>query len=248
MEELLNPKSPVPLHMQLEEIIRKKIREGSWAENEKIPSENELSRQYGLSRMTVRNVLLRLSQEGILYRVQGKGTFVKTEKIVGKPLSYMGIRSQLEEKGYVSDTKLISLKPVSSDEKLAEIFGISGKSRVFELKRLRYLKQVPFSLHVSLIPEYLCPDLLNREFDFEGCQLCDILEQNYRIRQHKMIETIEIVQADEEQSRFLGVSQGYSLLHLEDVVYGTSDAAVEYSNVFFRGDRFKLQIVNTKNG
>jgi GntR family transcriptional regulator len=75
----LDPKSSVPLHAQLEEIIRKNIAENIWPENERIPSENELSRQYGLSRMTVRSVILRLAQADLLYRVPGKGTFVNVK-------------------------------------------------------------------------------------------------------------------------------------------------------------------------
>lgn len=247
MDELLNPKSPVPLHSQLEEILRKNIRDKVWKENEMIPSENELSRQYRLSRMTVRNVVMRLTQEGLLYRVQGKGTFVSSEKIVGKPLSYMGIRKQLEQKGYVSTTKTIECRQLLADEKLAKLFRTAVGSEIFMVVRLRFVGQLPFSLHVSYIPVYLCPDLLERGFDFEGKQLCDILEENYEIVQEKVIETLEVVHADDEKAELLKVNQGFSLLHLEDMVFGTDDRMVEYANVFFRGDRIKLEIVNTYN-
>ena len=84
--KILDPQSPKPLHVQLEEIIREKIKSGDWTENSRIPSENELSREYGLSRMTVRSVILRLAQEGLLYRVPGKGTFVSVDKLLSRPL------------------------------------------------------------------------------------------------------------------------------------------------------------------
>lgn len=247
MNQLLNSKSPVPLHLQLEEILRKNIQDGVWAENEMIPSENELSRQYNLSRMTVRNVIMRLVQEGLLYRVQGKGTFVNSEKIVGKPLSYMGIRKQLEQKGYVSTTKTVDSRQIAADEELAKMFRIPVGSAVFLIARLRYVGQLPFSLHLSYIPVYLCPDLLKKKYDFEAKQLCDILEENYRIIQEKVIETLEIVHADDEKAELLEVKKGFSLLHLEDMVFGSDDHMVEYTNVFFRGDRIKLEIVNTYN-
>ena len=96
----LNLDSPCPLYVQLEKILRKNIEKGIWKEDARIPSENELSREYGLSRMTVRSVLNKLAQEGLIYRVPGKGTFVSSNKIISKPLSQMGIRDQLEKMGY----------------------------------------------------------------------------------------------------------------------------------------------------
>ena len=86
---VLDPHSPKPLHTQLEEIIRGNIMNGDWSENSRIPSENELSREYGLSRMTVRSVILRLAQEGLLYRVPGKGTFVSVNKLMPDGLKKM---------------------------------------------------------------------------------------------------------------------------------------------------------------
>lgn len=245
MVEQLNPKSPVPLHLQLEKILRKKIADGVWTENEMIPSENELSRCYNLSRMTVRNVITRLSQEGILYRVQGKGTFVSEKKILSRPLSYMGIREQLERKGYSSDTKLLYIRKQEIDEKLMNVFCLSEDSIMFKIARLRSVKDLPFSLHISWIPLDLCPDLPDRKFDYENIQLCDILKENYQIIPNKIIETLEIVNADKEKAEQLKVNKGYPLLHLEDTIFGIQDKVVEYSSVFFRGDRIKLEILDT---
>ena len=84
---MLDRNDPKPLHQQLREILEDAIESGKWGPDEKIPSENELSSMYGLSRMTVRSVLTELVREGWLYRVQGKGTFV-SEKI--ETLSQIG--------------------------------------------------------------------------------------------------------------------------------------------------------------
>ena len=92
---MLEKNSPKPLYQQLKDILVDAIDSEKWKANEKIPSENELSSIYGLSRMTVRSVLTDLVKEGLLYRVQGKGTFV-AEKIVTVSPSYIGIREQLD--------------------------------------------------------------------------------------------------------------------------------------------------------
>ena len=99
MPQHLNRQSPQPLHLQFEEILREQLENEEWAPHACIPSENELSRKYGISRMTVRAVLTRLVDAGLLYRVPGKGTFVAEPKIVSRPLSQMGITQQLEQMG-----------------------------------------------------------------------------------------------------------------------------------------------------
>ena len=103
---MLDRNNPKPLYQQLRDVLVDAIDSGRWGPNDKIPSENELSVTYGLSRMTVRSVITDLVREGLLYRVQGKGTFV-AEKIVTVSPSYIGIREQLEKMGYEVNTKII---------------------------------------------------------------------------------------------------------------------------------------------
>ena len=92
---MLDRNNPKPLYAQFEDLLRSAIMAGEWETNHAIPSENELSRTYGLSRMTVRSVITQLVKEGLLFRVQGKGTFVAAPKITTRSPAYMGIREQL---------------------------------------------------------------------------------------------------------------------------------------------------------
>lgn len=245
MDEVLDCKSPIPLHAQLEKILRSNIENDIWTENCMIPSENELSRQYGLSRMTVRSVIQRLVQDELLYRVPGKGTFVNPNKIVSKPLHRMGVLEQMWNRGYYSTSKTIYAREGIADEDIAERLKLQPEEGVYELCRLRYVKQTPFSLHVSYIPKKLCPGMLEADHDFDGSQLCDILEQNYGIKRENVIETLEIVHADQDKAKLLEVKKNYPLLHLEDTIFGAGMIPMEYTSIFFRGDRIKLEIVNT---
>ncbi|MEG2417310.1 MAG: GntR family transcriptional regulator, partial [Eubacterium sp.] len=79
--EKIRRENPKPLYVQLEELIRNKIEEGEWKAQTAIPSESELNRMFGVSRMTIRSACSQLVQEGLLYRVPGKGTFVADAKI-----------------------------------------------------------------------------------------------------------------------------------------------------------------------
>ncbi len=241
---ILDANSPIPLHAQLEAILRRNIKDGTWPEDAKIPSENELSQSCGISRMTARTVVSKLVQEGLLYRVQGKGTFVSPRKIISRPLSQMGIRQQLDQKGYASATKLISAEKLPADSYAAGLLRLEMGDPIFRLCRVRSVKGIPLSLHTSLIPAAVCPDLLDRGFPFEEVQLCEILEQSYGIDPKCMTETLEISLAAKEQMELLNVPENYPLIHLENTVYGKDGRPAEFSSVLFRGDRIKIEIQN----
>lgn len=109
MNDALERESAVPLYLQLEEILIEKIKSGEWSPSHRIPSENELNRIFGLSRMTVRGVLTKLVNEGLLIRVPGKGTYVApSAKISAVSPAYRGVREQLEALGYATSTELVS--------------------------------------------------------------------------------------------------------------------------------------------
>ena len=160
---MLDRQSPKPLYVQLEELLKKQIENEDLKASLPIPSENELSKEYGLSRMTVRSVLTRLVQEGLLYRVPGKGTFVSQPKITGKPLYQMGIREQLEQMGYETSTKLIHVDKEMADDKIAKDLHLLPRTEVYVIERLRYVKNEPLSIHTffKILYSYLlCPGLL----------------------------------------------------------------------------------------
>ena len=109
MTDQLQRDSAVPLYVQLEQVLRAKIASGEWKPNQRIPSENELNRMYGLSRMTARGVLTTLVNEGVLFRVPGKGTFLAPVKIDAISPAYGGVREQLEAMGYQTTTAVLSV-------------------------------------------------------------------------------------------------------------------------------------------
>lgn len=237
---LLDHHGAKPLHKQLEEIILEKLETGVWEPNARIPSESELSREYGVSRMTIRVTLDRLVSNGLLYRVPGKGTFVAAEKIESQPLVQLGIREQLEQRGYETHTRVISVSRIKPHTKVCKHLRISNQELVFEIRRVRYVKDTPFSIHTSYIPCDLCPDIQNQKL--EEMQLCDIIEKIYGHPIMRRVETLEAVSALPEEAELLEVEPFHPLLMLENDVYTLHDQPIEYNKVLFRGDRIKLRI------
>ena len=236
---MLDRNNPKPLYQQLRDVLVDAIDAGKWEPNDKIPSENELSVTYGLSRMTVRSVLTDLVKEGLLYRGQGKGTFV-AEKIVTLSPSYIGIREQLEKMGYEVNTRIIECQIQECKDAVAKHLNISVGTPVFKIKRVRYIKEDPISIHISYVnsaySDQLTPALLEKE------QLCVLLNKNYGLQRKKVSETLESIVASDEEAALLEVEKGHPLLLLKDTLYSDEGEPYEYTKVVFRGDKIKIRL------
>jgi len=235
----LNRSGPKPLYLQLEDILRAQIMEGVLKHHEAIPSENELSRIYDLSRMTVRGVITRLVSEGLLYRVPGKGTFVSEPKIMTSPLSQKGIREQLEAMGYETGTMVLDRRIEKADTMIAHELNLPFETSLYRLERLRYANGEPLGLELSYIPVSLCVSLFEKDLEKEP--LCDILEKNYGIVAKYGVETLESCNAGANEVRHLKLTKGSPLLLLKYTMYSQSGEPFEYTKVVFRGDRIKLR-------
>ena len=236
---MLERDHPKPLYQQLRDILVDAIDSGEWGPNERIPSENNLSATYGLSRMTVRAVLTDMVKEGLLYRVQGKGTYVAERMLTLSP-SYIGIREQLEKMGYEVETKIIECGEEACTDAIARHLEIESGSPVFQIKRVRYIKGEPISIHISYVnPKYsdkLTPELLEKE------QLCILLNEHYGVQKKTVDETLESVLALDEEAALLHVKKGQPLLLLRDTLYSQYGTPYEYTKVVFRGDKIKIRL------
>jgi GntR family transcriptional regulator len=237
-EPVLQKNSPKPLYVQLEELLRAEIVGGTYGINGMIPSELELSRRFSISRMTARAVVTQLVNEGLLHRVQGKGTFVVEPKIEARSLAYQGIREQLEAMGYSTTTELLEFQAISADSGLAKILGVPLGEPLHFAKRLRSVGDMPISLHLSYIPQALAPTLLPQRLETE--QLCVVLAEDFSLSSANVVETLESVLATSSEAKLLGVERRFPLLLLSDSYRSANGRVFEHTKVLFRGDKVKL--------
>lgn len=236
---MLERNNPKPLYQQLRDLLVDEIESGTWNANERIPSENKLSETYGLSRMTVRSVISDLVKESVLYRVQGKGTFV-AEKIVTISPAYIGIREQLEKMGYEVKTKIIEYSIDPCPNTVAKKLDLEVGTPVFMVKRVRYIKGEPISLHISYVNAEYSEQLTKEKLEKE--QLCVLLNEEYGIIRKVVSETLESVLASEEEADLMAVEKGHPLILLKDILYNQDDNPYEYTKVVFRGDKIKVSL------
>lgn len=240
MDRKISRDSSQSLFSQLEEILREGIDDGTWKPGEPIPSERELSKIYGLCRMTVRKAIDRLVAAGLIYKVDGKGTFVSEPKVSFQALSLAGLREQTLKMGYSPSTKLLGIERVLASKNMSSYLHVEPNSPIFVIERVVFVNNIPLALHRSHIPENLCPSL--PEYDLTNASLYSILKEKFEINIHHMSEMLETTLASVRESLLLGIEPGSPMFLLRITAYDPDQKPVEYVKVIFRGDRVQLSI------
>lgn len=228
------------LSSQVEEIIRDGIENGVWLSGTAIPSERELSNMYRLSRMTVRKALDRLVTAGLVYRVNGKGTFVSQPKVKFKALTLAGLHEQTLNLGYSPSAKLLGVEKVLANQKNATVLDVEEDEPLYLIERVVYGNNEPLGLHRSFIPINRCKDL--DKTDLANQSLYSILRQDFGIIINRATETLETTLATHRESLLLKVVEGSPMFLLRITMFDPAEQPIEYVKVIFRGDRIQLSL------
>ncbi|MDU7963496.1 MAG: GntR family transcriptional regulator [Clostridium perfringens] len=148
---MIDKNSPIPVYYQLKEMIKEKIEDGTWQVGQCIASERELTEAYGVSRMTVRQALGELVQEGLLVREKGKGTFVCEPKV--KQEDMMSFSEIIKKAGRSLITKVIDFEVINTPEELADTFDVE---KIYKINRLRLVDGEAVANEVVYIPCEYC--------------------------------------------------------------------------------------------
>ena len=229
-------KSPVPRYFQLKEIMRGKIRDGEWKPGDLIPSERELSEQYKISRMTARQAITELVNEGLFYREQGKGTFVSRHKITQQLIRLTGFTEDIKARGQRPGTKVLSARMSPADEDTAERLHIKPGQIVFRLQRLRLADSQPLAIELSHISFEGCEKLL--EEDLEKNSLYRILETQYGMPLMEAEQELEAGLMGEEEAKLLKLPVGSPALFTRRVTYTDRDQPLEYAKSVYCGNKY----------
>ena len=233
--------SHIPYYHQLLEIIKIKIKEGTWSPGDRIPSEAELCDTYGVSRTVVRQALRELESENIIIRRKGKGTFVAKPKISeGLIQKLTGFYQDMTERGLVPGTKVLFQQIVPANQKIARYLDIPLGTEIVDIKRLRFIHDEPIQLVTTYIPRYLSPDLVNVELSKRS--LYEYLETENGIKIARGIRYIEAVLANKEEADLLEIDEGDPLIMLDSVSYTETGQAIEYYHAIHRGDRSRFVV------
>ncbi|HEU5138381.1 MAG TPA: GntR family transcriptional regulator [Bacillales bacterium] len=238
MEKTIEHGSFIPLYHQLKEILKEKIESGEWESGDKLPSEHELQRNYDISRNTVKKALDDLVQEGMLNRIQGKGTFVSKPKFEQSLSGFYSFSKVLKQKGLNPKDIIISIEEKTVKPSIARQLQIASDTEVFDLKRLRCANDEPIILETSYIPKTIIPELSVEQLDHYS--LYDYMEQVYDVSVTKAKEIFEPVLVRDYESHYLEIQEGRPALMLDRLAYDAKGTPVEFCRSIVRGDRCRF--------
>lgn len=238
----IDKNTPIPLYFQLKQLLIEEIVNGNLSVEDVLPTEKEFSEMFDLSRTTVRQALQELTQEGYLYRVKGRGTFVAKPK---DNLSFIqrltSFDDHIKELGKVPRTEILSCKVVPTPAYVATELKCPRDSQAIELLRLRFADEEPVVYMRTFLPYSLCRRLLDDQADLR--HLYSSMSAYRDMKIHKVIQNVEAVAADLRDSEYLKVQKRCPIQLIHITGYNNDNIPLEYSACHFRGDRSKFQCV-----
>ena len=228
----------VPLYIQIAGEIKSKIEYGELPANSKIPTEMELSSDYGVSRITIRKALEMLVEEGILIRRQRVGTFVSDKKVSGKFNNCMGFTESCELEGSKPGTRFLTAELVKAKPFDVESLELAKDDKVIRIRRIRYCNDVPVVLeetHFCKRYAYLLAEDLNRS-------LHEILRE-YGVIVKKGSKIISICHATREEAEYLQIMEQDALILSRDVAYDMSGKPVYCRRDVINAERYQYKIL-----
>lgn len=227
----------LPKYHQVYLVLRQQIREGAYGANDPLPSEKELARQFGVSRITVRRALERLELEAAIDRQRGRGTFVRiggAQTHVAASLS--GFIENLIAMGLRTEVRVLSLDYVPATKEVATALGIAPGSVVQKAVRIRAHAGVPFSYLTTWLPEDI-----GRTFDAKDLRDTPLLVLLDRagIKASSAQQTITAKLSTPDISDHLGLQPGEPLLSITRIVLDTHGRAVEFIHGLYRPDTYE---------
>lgn len=243
---MLNKQSPIPLYYQLAEHLKEQIHAQELATGAQIPPERELATRMGVSRMTARQAVAYLVNEGLIEVKPGVGAFVAQPKLTHNALHLLGFSEEMARLGSTVVSTVLRQALDRPPKRIAEQLQMDAQEEVVMIVRLRQVEQTPLLLETSYIPAALCPGL--ESADLAVCSLYNLLETQHQLTVHRATQTLEATTANDYEQQLFQLGPGTAMLLLEGVTYNQYDRPFEYFKAVYRGDRFKFVLKSQRNG
>ncbi len=238
---LTNNESPLPLYHRLYVILKEQIMDGNYVPGTNLPSEAELTKQYGVSRITAKRALDELAIDGLVQRSRGKGTIVKENaepNFMQTPVhaNIQGLMTNLDNIKHNTTIELKSFGYKEASLWVCRQLHLPANSVVQKAVRLRFYKGEPFSKSTSYVLEKI--GRTYNEGDMKSTALVDLLQKSGNAITH-VEQAITCTLANDNNAQDLQVLVGSPLLKLRRVFFNKNGEAVNYSEILYSPDRFE---------
>ncbi|GAA6236945.1 GntR family transcriptional regulator [Apilactobacillus micheneri] len=234
----------LPIYIQIHNEIRKNIENGTWKLGIRIPSERELSAQFNVSRMTLRQAIQTLVDEGILEQRVGSGTFVSNEKVKEKMSGVTSFTDIMLAQGKEPSSKTISYHSLEPSLSEIEKLKIKQSDKVVRMERIRYGDGLPICFEIATVPEKIVQNLSKN----------DVTNSFYASLKHKLglipkvsKQTVSATLASEKIADYLDIKKGDAILLLRQTTSLQNGEPFEYVRTQYVGERFEFYLDSKKS-
>lgn len=230
-----------PMHYRLQQEIRRRIESGQWVPGSVIPPERKIAQESAVSLGTVRTAILNLVSEGLLYRIQGKGTLVSGTRMIRENIRYYRFAEDFGKREAVPQLKFLDLCKVEGLPEINRRLKINKGEGLYRLKRLVLISMRPAVFSVSYLPCRLFAGLeAFPRSRFEKVPLYLALEDHFGLPTLSNSELISVVPAEVEESALLRLAEGVPVLAVEMLAFTYRNRPYEYRISYCRSEGRKL--------
>lgn len=238
MKYQLNKNIPIPLYFQLKQHMIEQIEREELKPGDSILSERELSEMFSISRMTVRQALLELVNEGKLIREQGRGTFVAQPKIDQGLYKLTSFSEDMVSRGLKPGAYVVDVDVTTPPSSVGQVLGLEEKSKTVILTRVRLADEKPMALETTHLPVDRFPELAHESF--EGVSLYRLLSERYGVAPARASQTIEVGMPTAREINLLQVRADIPMMLIKRVTFDSDGHPFEYVKSVYPGDRYKF--------
>lgn len=236
----IDKNSFAPIYYQLQELLVGKIESGELKPGDKLPSENELAKQYSISRNTAQKAIRALVNWGLAQRIQGKGTYVCNKTVTLSITASLSLTSEIIGLNKVPYSHILQAKIIEASLDIAGKLGVKKDTKVYSIQRIRYVDDQPLMIQTSYIPVAYIPGLLDK--NLEDKSLFGLIMREYGVKIDKASEMMRAVSVTEFEGKILKIPEFSPAFLLQRQTYLNDGRVLEYAKTIVRGDKSKFYV------
>lgn len=226
----------LPRYRQIQRYLLERIENGTFAAHHKIPPEEQIALDFGVSRMTANRAIRNLTHDGYLVRHPGLGTFVTDRKAESPLLDIHNIADEVRQRGHVYSSDVVKCESIAAGDEVALRLGVRLNASVFHTILVHRENDVPIQLEDRYVNPRWAPNYLDTNFAEQtpnevlvaACPISDI--------EH----IVEALDADVHTAALLEIKAGTACLCLARRTW-SDEHLVSYARLFHPGARYKLR-------
>jgi GntR family transcriptional regulator len=226
----------VPLHHQIQRVLRSKIETGEWAPNDRMPTEMALVERFRVSRTTIREALDTLTRDGLIVRQRGRGSFVAPPR---RGPTRPGLVTNLIL-GYDAEVRVVAAETAPAPTHAAEFLGVERGTPLARFVRLEVVEGAPLAVVINYMAPVLGARI--RPADLTRLTMLEVLRDRLGIALGAIREQIEARLPDDEVAALLGIDLTQPVLVLRLIVNGSDGGRLQISDAFYRADRYRYEM------